>query len=85
MAATVVVSRRIVTEIRAGRPRPEALRQFAERTKVEEVRSLVLTMIQTDNLGTSGELRGLEFFDHQQTSLQHLGLPVVGERWHHEA
>jgi tight adherence protein C len=45
--------RRIVTEIRAGRPRAEALRQFAERTKVEEVRSLVLTMIQTDKFGTS--------------------------------
>jgi tight adherence protein C len=45
--------RRIVTEIRAGRPRSEALRQFAERTKVEDVRSLVLTMIQTDKFGTS--------------------------------
>jgi tight adherence protein C len=45
--------RRIVTEIRAGRPRSEALRQFADRTKVEEVRSLVLTMIQTDKFGTS--------------------------------
>jgi tight adherence protein C len=45
--------RRIVTEIRAGRPRADALRQFAERTKVEEVRSLVLTMIQTDKFGTS--------------------------------
>jgi tight adherence protein C len=45
--------RRIVTEIRAGRPRAEALRQFAERTKVEDVRSLVLTMIQTDKFGTS--------------------------------
>jgi tight adherence protein C len=45
--------RRIVTEIRAGRPRADALRQFAERTKVEEVRSLVLTMVQTDKFGTS--------------------------------
>jgi tight adherence protein C len=45
--------RRIVTEIRAGRPRADALRQFADRTKVEEVRSLVLTMIQTDKFGTS--------------------------------
>ena len=45
--------RRVVTEIRAGRPRAEALRQFAERTKVEDVRALVLTMIQTDKFGTS--------------------------------
>jgi tight adherence protein C len=45
--------RRVITEIRAGRPRPEALRQFAERTKVEDVRALVLTMIQTDKFGTS--------------------------------
>jgi tight adherence protein C len=45
--------RRVITEIRAGRPRPEALRQFAERTKVEDVRALVLTLIQTDKFGTS--------------------------------
>jgi len=31
----------IVSEIRAGRPRAEALRAFFERTKVEDVRSLV--------------------------------------------
>lgn len=45
--------RSIVTEIRAGRPRAEALRQFSERTKLEDVRALVTTMIQTDKFGTS--------------------------------
>ena len=45
--------RRIITEIRAGRPRAEALRQFGDRTKVEDVRALVLTLIQTDRFGTS--------------------------------
>lgn len=45
--------RHMVTEMRAGRPRAEALRQFAERTKVDDVRTLVATMIQTDKFGTS--------------------------------
>src|SRR5262249_11694170 len=45
--------RHIVTEMRAGRPRIEALRQFADRTKVEDVRTLVTTLIQTDKFGTS--------------------------------
>ena len=43
----------MVTEMRAGRPRSEALRQFADRTKVDDVRTLVATMIQTDKFGTS--------------------------------
>lgn len=45
--------RQIVTEIRAGRPRAEALRQFGERAKLEDVRALVTTMVQTDKFGTS--------------------------------
>lgn len=45
--------RNIVTEIRAGRPRLEALRGFAERTRVDDVRSLVVTLVQTDRFGTS--------------------------------
>jgi tight adherence protein C len=45
--------RHIVTEMRAGRPRAEALRQFAERTKVEDVRALATMLIQTDKFGTS--------------------------------
>jgi tight adherence protein C len=45
--------RHIVTEMRAGRPRAEALRQFADRTKVEDVRALATMLIQTDKFGTS--------------------------------
>lgn len=45
--------RNIVTEMRAGRPRLEALRMFADRTKVDDVRALVVTLVQTDKFGTS--------------------------------
>lgn len=45
--------RHLITEMRAGRPRVEALRQFADRTKVDDVRTLVMTLIQTDKFGTS--------------------------------
>ncbi len=45
--------RHVITEIRAGRPRAEALRHLAERTKVDDVRALVMTLIQTDRFGTS--------------------------------
>jgi tight adherence protein C len=40
-------------EIRAGKPRVEALRNLAERTGVDDIRSLVATLIQTDRFGTS--------------------------------
>jgi tight adherence protein C len=40
-------------EVRAGKPRMEAFRNFADRTKVEDVRSLVAMLIQTDRFGTS--------------------------------
>ena len=40
-------------EMRAGKPRAEALRNLAERTGVDDVRSLVATLIQTDRFGTS--------------------------------
>jgi tight adherence protein C len=40
-------------ETRAGKPRAEALRNLAERTGVEDIRSLVGTLIQTDRFGTS--------------------------------
>lgn len=43
----------VVTEIRAGRPRLEALRMLADRTKVDDVRALVVTLVQTDKFGTS--------------------------------
>ena len=45
--------RLITTEIRAGKTRIEAFKNFAERTKVEDVRSLVAMLVQTDRFGTS--------------------------------
>lgn len=43
----------INTEVRAGKPRLEAFKNFAERTKVDDVESLVSMMVQTDRFGTS--------------------------------
>lgn len=43
---------RMQLEIRAGRPREEALRDFAERTGVDEVRRIVTAFVQADRLGT---------------------------------
>jgi tight adherence protein C len=40
-------------EMVAGKPRQEALRALADRTGVEDVKSLVAMLIQTDKLGTS--------------------------------
>jgi tight adherence protein C len=40
-------------ETRAGKPRLEAFKNFSERTKVDDVRSLVAMLIQTDRFGTS--------------------------------
>jgi tight adherence protein C len=45
--------RMITTEIRAGKPRLEAFTNFAQRTRVPEVRSLVTMLTQTDRFGTS--------------------------------
>jgi tight adherence protein C len=45
--------RLITTEMRAGKPRLEAFKNFASRTKVDEVRSLVSMLVQTDRFGTS--------------------------------
>ena len=39
-------------EIRAGRPRNEALRELTERTGVEDVRGLVGTLVQAERFGT---------------------------------
>ncbi len=45
---------RLVTmEIRAGKARLEAFKNFADRTRVEDVRSLVAMLVQTDRFGTS--------------------------------
>ncbi len=43
----------ITTEIRAGKPRLEAFKNFSERTKVDDVRQLVSMLVQTDRFGTS--------------------------------
>ncbi len=45
--------RMITTENRAGKPRLEAFQNFAKRTGVEDVRSLVNILTQTDRFGTS--------------------------------
>lgn len=43
----------IVLEQRAGRPRPEAWKNLAERTNVDSVRAMVATLVQADHFGTS--------------------------------
>jgi tight adherence protein C len=43
----------VTNEVRAGKPRMEAFRNFADRTKVDDVRALVAMLIQTDRFGTS--------------------------------
>jgi tight adherence protein C len=45
--------RTITDETRAGKPRMDALKDFAARTKVEDVRALVAMLVQTDRFGTS--------------------------------
>src|SRR4029078_7448033 len=45
--------RLINLELRAGKPRSEALRKFGERTQVDDVISLVAMLVQTDKFGTS--------------------------------
>lgn len=41
------------SEIRAGKPRIEAFKSLAQRTKVDDVRALVAMLVQTDRFGTS--------------------------------
>ena len=45
--------RLINLELRAGKPRSEALRNLADRTGVDDLSSLVTMLIQTDKFGTS--------------------------------
>ena len=45
--------RLVNVECRAGKPRLEAFKNFAARTKVDDVRSLVAMLVQTDRFGTS--------------------------------
>ncbi|MFI5091097.1 MAG: type II secretion system F family protein [Terriglobales bacterium] len=43
----------LTLETRAGKPRVEALKNLAARTGVDDIRSLVATLVQTDRFGTS--------------------------------
>jgi tight adherence protein C len=43
----------VANEIRAGKARSEAFTNFADRTRVDDVRSLVAMLVQTDRYGTS--------------------------------
>jgi tight adherence protein C len=43
----------ISLEQKAGRPREEALKNFADRVGIDSVRSLAITLVQADSLGTS--------------------------------
>jgi tight adherence protein C len=45
--------RLLTTETRAGKPRIEAFKNFAQRTGVDDVRALVAMLVQTDRFGTS--------------------------------
>ena len=45
--------RYVTTEMRAGKPRLEAFKNFAQRTGVDDVRTLVAMLTQTDRFGTS--------------------------------
>jgi tight adherence protein C len=45
--------RLITTEVRAGKNRMEAFKNFASRTRVDDVRALVAMLVQTDRFGTS--------------------------------
>ncbi len=43
---------RMHLEVRAGRPRAEALRAFGDRTGVDEIKAMVTAFVQTEKLGT---------------------------------
>jgi tight adherence protein C len=43
----------VTLEMRAGKPRAEALRNLWARTGVDDIRGLVATLVQTDRFGTS--------------------------------
>jgi tight adherence protein C len=45
--------RAVLTEIRAGQPRLDAMRNLAHRTRIDDVQSLVALLVQTDRFGTS--------------------------------
>jgi tight adherence protein C len=43
----------VILEVRAGRPRTEALKGLAERTTLDDIKSFVSMLVQTEQLGTS--------------------------------
>jgi tight adherence protein C len=45
--------RLVISEIRAGKSRNDAFKGFAQRTKLDEVRSLATMLVQTERFGTS--------------------------------
>ena len=45
--------RLVTTEVKAGKPRMEAFKNFAARSRVDDVRALVAMLVQTDRFGTS--------------------------------
>lgn len=45
--------RLLISELRAGKPRIDAFKSLAARTKVDDVRALVAMLVQTDKFGTS--------------------------------
>ena len=45
--------RTIITETRAGKPRLEAFKGFAERTRLDQARALASMLVQTERFGTS--------------------------------
>ncbi|MEQ1868448.1 MAG: type II secretion system F family protein [Vicinamibacterales bacterium] len=57
--------RQVNTETRAGKPRLEAFKALADRTRVDDIRSLVGMLIQTDRFGTSV---GQALRTHSETS-----------------
>jgi tight adherence protein C len=57
--------RTVITEIRAGKTRLEAFKALAQRTKVDDIRSLVAMLAQTDRFGTSV---GQALRTHSETS-----------------
>ncbi len=58
-------------EMRAGKPRAEALRNLVDRTGVDDIRSLVGTLIQTDRFGTSVARKPLRV--HSDSSARNAG------------
>ena len=76
--------RYIVTETRAGKPRMEAFKNFADRTGVEDVRTLVSMLIQTDRFGTSVDGAGHLIVDTSSRTCTRsrgvIGVPPFDER-----